>query len=232
MTPRRGTPSSSTASGTTWTSRWPSRPDCPTRSGSAPPGWRTSSSAFCGARPPGRCSSTRASWVTSARTASTSAASPSAWRSASPTLPSTAAALLDLRAHVPLLLVEVLDLVLAHVGLVALEVRTEHVRVVVARDEEEVVALERVQRRHHRRLAGVGDGSGRQALHPVGVVRRLARQIALVQVVVPDEVVGQQHRVDHGRIGAQRNALLETVVEDAGDVGPLRGLARLLFDDA
>ena len=103
---------------------------------------------------------------------------------------------------------------------------------VVPRDEEEVVAGHRVQRRFQRRLSGIGDGTRRKALDDVRIVRMRHREIGLVDVVVPLVVVREQQRVDHRRVGLQAHPLLQTVVEDAGDPRALVGPAGLLLDDA
>src|SRR6266850_6819611 len=82
----------------------------------------------------------------------------------------------------PALAAEVFDLELANVALVAGEVRAEDVRMIVLRDEEQVVALRRVQGRPQRRRPWVRDRPRRQPLDVVGVVGMRERQVALVQV--------------------------------------------------
>ena len=57
-------------------------------------------------------------------------------------------------------------------------------------------------------------------------------EIALVDVVVPLVVMREQQGVDHRRVGLQAHPLLQPVVEDTGDPGPLLRPSRLLLDDA
>ena len=82
------------------------------------------------------------------------------------------------------LISEVLNLILLHVAVVLLERARELVRAVVAADEVQIVGVGRMDRRLERRAAGRRDRSGRQARIAIGVVRRVERQIVLVEVAV------------------------------------------------
>src|SRR5712691_8062654 len=258
-TPAWTTRCSWTAPGTTSTSRSPSPPGSRTSAspGSAGP---TSRSGSRGAGRRSRCSCTRASCAgrrvrrapPRTRTRSPSATCASASQIDSSTQPSTAAAICprrraaraashDVRAlksvappyrrRLAALAPEVLDLELPHVALVAGEVRAENVRVIVLRDEEQVVALRGVQGRPQRGRPRVRDRPGREALHVVRVVGMRERQVALVQVPVPFEPALEQDGVDDRRVRLQLHLAPQAVVEDAGDPRPLDRLACLLLHD-
>src|SRR6202171_1826662 len=249
--------SCSTRSGTTPTSPSPSPRGFPRSNCFASAGPTTSNAASRASRPRWRSPSTRASWASRTKTASTSAASPSAGRPASSTPASIAVAAekfvssgtsltLTLTTTSTLTTTEavgrtrkltslpakILDLVLAHVRLMALERRAERVRVVVARDEKEVAAIRRVQRRVESGLAGIGNGARRQSLPGIGVVWMLPPQVGLVQVPVPFEVIGKQYRINDGRVGIEPHVLLQSIVKDARDARPLLRLSCLLLHDA
>jgi len=84
-----------------------------------------------------------------------------------------------------------------------------------------------VHRRPDGCLPGQCNGGRREAGSSIGVVGRIAPQIATPDVAV----VILSHAIDHGWIGLQPHAPAQPADKDAGDLTPFAGDGRFLLND-
>src|SRR5262245_20632479 len=96
--------------------------------------------------------------------------------------------------------------------------------------EIELARTRRIGGRFQRRAARIGDGSRRQAVDHVGVVRRRLLDLAALDRTSESSLAADQS-VDDGRIGLQLHLLLQPVGEYGGDARALVWTTRFLLDD-
>ena len=98
-------------------------------------------------------------------------------------------------------------------------------------DEIEIVAGVGMQHGAQRGEPGIVDRRRRQAGMEIGVVRRIHREILVVERMIERLGAAMGQRVDHRGIGLQLHAEPQPVQEDGGNMRPLLLARGLLFDD-
>ena len=97
-------------------------------------------------------------------------------------------------------------------------------RAVIARYKKQEIRFGRLQNRPDREAAGAADGTGRQAVIEIGVMRRVLQQVPAAQALV-ECGIKQQLSVHHGRIAFEAHAFFQSEQKYACDERPFIGFA-------